>query len=77
MPFKVKFTLPSGEEDEILEDGSYEAKLFDSEDEAEEAASQYISDSLYGSEILHASNPGDYDEDEADDYEYEIIEVEE
>lgn len=73
--FKVLFILPNGDEDEILEDGSYDAKLFDTEEEAEEAASEYISDSVAGSEVLHLSNPGDYDEYEADDYEYEIIEI--
>lgn len=72
--FKVKI-LWNGEEDEIQEDESYDAKLFDSEEEAEEAATEYISDAVAGSEILHLSNPGDYDETDLDDYDYEVIEV--
>ena len=49
--------------------------VFDTEEEAEEYALYLCSCAREGAEILHMSNPGDYDED---DYEtdYEIVEVE-
>ena len=49
--------------------------VFDTEEEAEEYALYLCSYAREGAEILHMSNPGDYDED---DYEtdYEIVEVE-
>ena len=50
--------------------------VFDTEDEAEEYALYLCSCAREGAEILHMSNPGDYDEDDYDD-DYEIVEVEE
>lgn len=50
--------------------------LFDTEEEAEEHALYLSSCAQLGAEILHMSNPGDYDEDDYDE-EYEIIEVDE
>ena len=51
-------------------------EIFDTEEEAEEYALYLISCSKEGAEILHMSNPGDYN---ANDYEidYEIIEIDE
>ena len=49
-------------------------EVFDTEEEAKDYALYYDSCGYVGSEILHMSNPGDYD----DDYEscdYEIIEI--
>ncbi len=51
-------------------------EIFDTEEAAEEYALYLISCSKEGAEILHMSNPGDYN---ANDYEidYEIIEIDE
>ena len=49
--------------------------VFDTEDEAEEYALYLCSCTREGAEILHMSNPGDYDEDDYDE-DYEIVEVE-
>lgn len=50
--------------------------IFNSESAAEDYALYLVSCTKAGAEILHMSNPGDYDKD---DYEtdYEIIEVDE
>ena len=61
----------------IIFDGEEEEELFDTEEDAEEHALYLSSCKRLGSEILHMSNPGDYDYDE-DTYEnpeYEIIEI--
>lgn len=49
-------------------------EIFNSESAAEDYALYLVSCTKEGAEILHMSNPGDYDED---DYEtdYEIVEV--
>lgn len=49
--------------------------VFDTEDEAEEYVLYLCSCAREGAEILHMSNPGDYDEDDYDE-DYEIVEVE-
>ncbi len=69
--YKIKLIYPEGDE-EIIEDEEY-----DTEADAEEMALYYISCSRQGAEILHMSNPGDYeyDEDTFEDATYEIIEV--
>lgn len=48
-------------------------EVFDTEDDAEEYALYLCSCAREGAEILHMSNPGDYDEDDYD-AEYEIVE---
>lgn len=60
----------------VLFNDELEDAVFETEEEAEEYALYLSSHTRQGAEILHMSNPGDYDED---DYEvdYEIIEVEE
>ncbi|MCI6203509.1 MAG: hypothetical protein MR663_06350 [Lachnospiraceae bacterium] len=60
----------------VLFNDELEDEVFDTEEEAEEHALYLVSCTKLGAEILHMSNPGDYDED---DYEadYEIIEVDE
>ena len=62
----------------IMMDGEILDDIFDTEEEAEEHASYLNSCGRLGAEILHMSNPGDYDydEDEYEDSDYEIIEVE-
>ena len=60
----------------IIFDDELQYEVFDTEKEAEEYAWYLCSCSRLGAEILHESNPGDYEYDE-DDYEspdYEIIE---
>jgi len=49
--------------------------VFDTEEEAEEYALYLCSCAREGAEILHMSNPGDYDEDDYEE-DYEIVEVE-
>ncbi|MBR6632960.1 MAG: hypothetical protein IKL05_01515 [Clostridia bacterium] len=51
-------------------------ETFDTEEEAEEYALYLCSCTRLGAETLHMSNPGDYDydEDEYEDPEYEIVE---
>ena len=60
----------------VLINDELEDEVFDTEEEAEEHALYLVSCTKLGAEILHMSNPGDYDED---DYEvdYEIIEIDE
>ena len=63
----------------ILFDGELEDDVFDTEEAAEEYALYLRSCSREGAEILYMSNPGDYDYDE-DNFEYpdyEIIEIDE
>lgn len=52
-------------------------EIFNTEEAAEEYALELCSCSRSGSQTLHWSNPGDYDYDEDDyeDPEYEIIEI--
>lgn len=57
-------------------DGEFEDEVFDTEEEAEEYALYLSSCAGEGAEILHLSNPGDYDEDDCDDN-YEVVQVEE
>ena len=61
----------------IIFDGEEQDEVFDTEAEAEEYALYLVSCTRTGAEILHMSNPGDYDydEDTFEDPEYEIIEV--
>ena len=70
--YRAIVTYPDGEE-EILED------LFDTEEEAREAALYAISCWDTGAEILNMSNPGDnpYDPDAVNDADYYIEEVDE
>ena len=60
----------------VLFNDELQDEVFDTEEDAEEYALYLCSCAREGAEILHMSNPGDYD---ADDYDtdYEIIEVEE
>lgn len=60
----------------IMEDEEQD-DVFDTEEEAEEYALYLCSCARTGNEILHMSNPGDYeyDEDEFETPEYEIVEV--
>ena len=62
----------------IVFDGEECDEIFNTEEEAEDHALYLISCSREGAEILHMSNPGDYDYDEEtyDDPDYEIIEIE-
>lgn len=62
---------------QIIIDGEEWDELYDTEEEAEEEARYLRSCARDGAEILHMSNPGDYDYDE-DSFEYpdyEIVEI--
>ena len=61
---------------QVYYNGDYEDEIFDTEREAEEYASYLVSCAIEGAEIMHMSNPGDYDEDDYDE-DYEIIEIDE
>ena len=61
---KYKIIFNEEEQDEI----------FDTEEDAEEYALYLCSCTELGAEILHMSNPGDYDEDEYET-DYEIVEI--
>lgn len=56
--------------------GVEEDELYDTYEEAEEAARYGMSCYHLGGEILELNNPGDYPYDPDDEPEYEIIEVE-
>lgn len=61
----------------IIIDGAEQDEIFYSEEDAEEYACYLRSCARDGAEILHMSNPGDYDYDE-DSFEYpdyEIVEI--
>lgn len=61
----------------IMFDGELEDELFDTEEEADNYALYLCACTEEGAEILHMSNPGDweYDEDTWEDPEYEIVEI--
>ena len=61
----------------VIVDGEEQDGIFDTEAEAEEYALYLVGCSRTGAEILHWSNPGDYDydEDTFEEPEYEIIEI--
>ena len=61
---------------QVLFNDELENEIFDTEAEAEEYALYLCSCTKEGAEILHMSNPGDYDVDDYDT-DYEIIEIEE
>ena len=51
-----------------------EEDIFDTEDDAEEYALYLISCGKEGAEIINLSNPGDYDLDDYDEPDFEIVE---
>ncbi len=61
----------------VIFDGEEQNEIFATEEAAEEYALYLCSCTQEGAEILHLSNPGDYDydEDTYEDSEYEIIEI--
>lgn len=61
----------------VIFDGKEEDEIFSTEEEAEEYALYLQSCERTGAETLHWSNPGDYDydEDEFECSDYEIVEV--
>jgi len=60
----------------VIFDGEEQDEVFNTAEDAEEHALYLCSCTREGAEILHMSNPGDYDYDEDDfeDPEYEIVE---
>lgn len=60
----------------VLFNDELEDEVFDTEEEAKEHALYLASCVELGAEILHMSNPGDYDEDDYD-ADYEIIKIHE
>ena len=65
--YKVKMHYSNGISEE-------EEDIFDTEDDAEEYALYLISCGKEGAEILNLSNPGDYDLDDYDEPDFEIVE---
>lgn len=72
--YKYIIHFPTGIDDSYLEDG--EDGLFDTEEEADDAAFEAMNNYRAGSEILNMSNPGDYDDYSDEEFEVEIEEVE-
>ena len=60
----------------VIFEGEPMDELYDTYEEAEQGAMYDCSCANLGAEILHLSNPGDYEYDGDEDYEYEIEEVE-
>lgn len=68
--YKIKYIFPGGAEN--LDD-----EIYDTYEEADDAANYGCSCYTLGGEILHLSNPGDYDNpQESDSPTYEIIKAE-
>jgi hypothetical protein len=65
--YKVVINYSNGDTDELDE-------LYDSYEEAEEQALEYISNWHAGGEVLESSNPGDYPYDPDDAPDYDIFE---
>ncbi len=61
--FKVKYA------------GEFEDEEFDTYEEADEYGMEIVNAAASGAEVLHLSNPGDYDEDDYVD-DYEVVEIE-
>lgn len=61
----------------VLFYGEYEDEVFNTKEDAEEYALYLCSCAREGAEILHMSNPGDYDydEDNFEDPDYEIVKI--
>ena len=61
----------------IIIDGEEEDAIFNTYEEAEEQAIYFCGCARQGAEILHMSNPGDYEYDDKtwESPEYEIVEV--
>ena len=79
--YKYILTFSDGKKLDSLEeygDDNFEG-TFSSYSDAEEAALYAVSCTRQGAEILHMSNPGDYDYDEEnfENPEYEIVEIDE
>ena len=72
--YKYIIYLPSGEKfDSYDEEGAW----YETEEDAQYAVNEWIGAYRYGGEILHLSNPGDYDEPgDCSDIEYDIVEME-
>ena len=60
---------------QVIFNDELQDEIFDNEVDAEEYALYLSSCTQLGAEILHMSNPGDYDEDDYET-EYEIVEIE-
>lgn len=70
MKYKILYHYPNGSSE-------YDDRLYDTEEEAEEAGCYGCSCYSQGAEIFNSSNPGDYPLDGMeDDCDFEIIEVE-
>ena len=56
-------------------DGEEDDEVFDTFEDVDEYALQWLSDWHTGGEVLEMSNPGDYPYDPDDEPEYEIVEI--
>lgn len=76
--YKYVLTYEDGRTlDSVEEYGDYspDESTFDTYGEAEEAALYAVGCSKQGAEILHMSNPGDYDYNEDEEIDIDIIEI--
>ena len=59
----------------VIIEGDEQDEIFDSEEAADEYALYLCGCSNLGAETLYMSNPGDYDEEEGGECDYEIVEI--
>lgn len=67
--YKIVMHYSNGESEE-------DDDIFEDEESAEEYGNYLVGCSSLGAEILNLSNPGDYPLEEADEADFDIIEVE-
>ena len=71
--YKYVITFDDGEEMDSYE---MDEELFDSEEEAYDAAEYAVSCTNLGAEIDHMSNPGDYPDEDCGGTDIEIVQIE-
>ncbi len=59
----------------VVFEGEPQDELYDTYEEAEEAGLYMCGCADLGAETLHLSNPGDYDYDENDEYEFKVEKI--
>lgn len=78
MKYNAILRFSDGNEVSLMDEFPYN-EPFDTEDEAKEAAENYLNDMRTGAEVLNMSNPGDYPAPDDDDFDadLDIIEIDE
>lgn len=78
MKYNAILKFSDGHEVSLMDEFPYDGP-FDTAEEAQEAAEEYLNDLRTGAEVLNMSNPGDYPEPDDDDFDadLEIVEIDE